>query len=143
MYHGIDIYELLASTQYRNCSHYDFYNSEKSRQLYHAQKHDPNVQQALGLSAKEFYRYICNIVINDCQHWHIGNTLTFTPLRDFDILKIMLRLDPKDAIPQMFNSDISKKLIARNDAALLSTLSYCKGAGEELENLSALINSQT
>lgn len=143
MYHGIDIHDLLASTKYRNCSHYDFYNSTQSRQLYQTQQQDPAVLQALELEPAEFYKYICNIVMNDCQHWHLGNTLTFTPLRDFDIFKIMLRLDPKHAIPQMFNSDISKQLIVRNDPSILETLSYCKGVGEELENLSSLINSHT
>lgn len=143
MYHGIDIYELLDSNEYRDCTHYKFFNSDKSRQLYHAQQCDPAVIKALDLSPTDFYKYYCNIVINDCQHWHIGNTLTFTPLRDFDILKIMLRMDPKDVILQMFNGDISRQLIAFNDATILPTLSHLKDSGEELENLSSLIKSHT
>ena len=83
----------------------------------------------------ELHRKLCNIVLNDWQHWHIGNTLTWTPLRDLEIFKLFLRLNLNDAIGQIMNSDISKKIIEINCPGMSSAISNQKNSNNLLSNL--------
>ena len=138
MYHGTSIPDLLKS---QGIEH-RFFDLPHNQQLFETHQQDKELDSIMKLSANAFYHYLCNIVTNDCQHWHLGNTLTFTPLRDLEIFKIFLRLNINDAIPQLLSSSISKELIKRNDANLLNYLSNDKDTGEEFANLVGLISSQ-
>ena len=80
-------------------------------------------------------RNLCNNSVNDWQHWHIGQTLTWTPLRDLEIYKIFLRLRPEDAIPQIMDSAISIELMERNYPGLSNIISDQKNTGNYLKNL--------
>lgn len=62
---------------------------------------------------------ILNRCLNNPLHWHLGNTLTFTPLRDIEFTKLICQLSPTDLMDQCMNATIQKKLIALNDRALL------------------------
>ena len=87
------------------------------------------------MTKKELQWSLCNNAVNDWQHWHIGNTLTWTPLRDLDIYKMFLRLEPKDAVGQVMDSFISMGLIERNCPGLSNTISDQKNTGNYLKNL--------
>ena len=78
---------------------------------------------------------LCNILVNDWQHWHLGNTLTWTPLRDIEIIKLFLRLPVDDALGQILNSDISCRLIEQNEAGLTRVISDQKNSGNSMKNL--------
>ena len=78
---------------------------------------------------------ICNNVVNDWQHWHLGNTLTWTPLRDLNIIKTMLRVPYSEMLGQMLNSDFSLALIKRNNPELTKIISDQKNSGNSLSNL--------
>jgi len=136
MYHGTSIPDLIKS---RGIEH-KFFDLSHNQQLFVKHRQDKELDSIMKLSTRDFYRYLCNIVTNDCQHWHLGNTLTFTPLRDLEMFKIFLRLNVNDAIPQILSSSISKALIKRNDANLLNYLSNDKDTGEEFANLVGLIS---
>ena len=75
------------------------------------------------------------MLLNDWQHWHLGNTLTWTPLRDLDIIKCLLRLPPELALGQIMNSDISQQLIEKNCLGLTQVMSSQKNSGNVMENL--------
>lgn len=81
------------------------------------------------------YRSLCNNVVNDWQHWHIGNTLTWTPLRDLEIFKLFLRLNLTDAIGQIMDSSISISIIENNCPGLSGVISNHKNSGNHLSNL--------
>jgi len=66
---------------------------------------------------------VINMNLNDNQHWHLGNTLTFTPLKDIEITKILMGLPKEDLLGQIKNGDITRELIANNDQSLLQYLS--------------------
>ncbi len=69
----------------------------------------------------------------------LGNTLTFTPMRDLAILKELLSM-PFDVMrSQMLNSEISRLLIARNYPKALDILSTQKNHENYLENLTCLL----
>lgn len=78
---------------------------------------------------------LCNIVVNDFQHWHLGKTLTYTPLRDLEMFKLFLRLPTDAAIGQIINSDISRELIEKNCPGLSALISDQKNTGSQMKNL--------
>ena len=62
-------------------------------------------------------------------------TLTWTPLRDLEIFKILIRLPLDVQLTQIMNSDISRALIERNGDGLSQLISDQKNAGNALSNL--------
>ena len=88
--------------------------------------------------ASHLHYELCNIVVNDWQHWHLGNTMHWTPLRDLEIFKIMMRLPLQDAKNQIMNSIFSQTLIERNVPGATEFLSDVKNNGAVLKNLSGL-----
>jgi hypothetical protein len=78
---------------------------------------------------------ICNTIVNDWQHWHLGHTLTYTPLRDLAITKTMLRLDKQAVSRQMFDSEFSVALINRTEPDLSRLISAKKNTGNYMSNL--------
>jgi len=109
--------------------HRDYFLKEKHTQIFQSQTVDKN------LSPEIFYWNLCNIVVNDWQHWHLGKTLTWTPLRDLDIFKIMLRLPIDIAIGQIFDSLISKHLIDLNMPEASNLISDNKNSLNPMKNL--------
>jgi hypothetical protein len=109
--------------------HRDYFLKDKHIEIFQNQIVDKN------LSIESFNWGLCNIVINDWQHWHLGNTLTWTPLRDLEIFKIMLRLSTDTAIDQIFNSQISKHLIDHNLPGASNLISDSKNSLNPMKNL--------
>ena len=84
---------------------------------------------------------LCNTVVNDWQHWHLGNTLTWTPFRDLELFKLFLALPYEQALGQIMNSAVSRELIERNVPGLSQALSDQKNSGNSMRNLRSLIKS--
>jgi hypothetical protein len=82
--------------------------------------------QMLVKDKKFLYPKICEILLEDFQHWHLGKTITFTPLRDLEVFKLLLQLPFDSAVSQILDSKISKRLIAMNDPNLLNYLTCSK-----------------
>ena len=85
---------------------------------------------------------ICNNIVNDWQHWHLGNTMTWTPLRDLELTKLILSLPFDQILSQIMNSSISCKLIERNVPGLTRVLSDQKNTGNVFRNLQGLLNHE-
>lgn len=113
----LDLLELINKTHY----HYEYLTTEKLKVMYAEQK-----KNFVKQSYQQLSEQLMNINLHDHQHWHIDNTLTYTPFKDLELLKLMLSL-PKDIIiGQMLNAEVSKTLIAKNDPSLLEYLSNQK-----------------
>lgn len=125
-HHGDHMLDLLP--EYENSLHHAYFSKQKHIDIFQN-------QSWLNLDYEQTQKHISNIVINDWQHWHLGKTLTFTPLRDIEILKILLSMDYSDCLEQIFNSAISLELIERNYPGLSEVLSAKKNSGNVLENL--------
>jgi hypothetical protein len=85
---------------------------------------------------------LCNTVVNDWQHWHLGNTVTWTPLRDLELFKLFLSLPYDLTLSQIMSSAISCKLIERNVPGLTQVLSDQKNTGNLMRNLRGLLKQQ-
>lgn len=132
MYHGVDIFNLLKNKDYLHTKYFF-----KHINLFERQKE--NSADIMKLSREDFLKYLVNNLVNDCQHWHLGNTITYTPLRDLEMLKLFLRLNIQDGIGQLMNSDISCELIRRQDPSVLNLMSVKKNSGNIFENLVTLL----
>lgn len=137
MYHGTSVPEEMGKIT--NALHAEYFSQHKHRELFDQQRVSDSVRRIISKSREDFHWELCNIVANDCQHWHLGETLTFTPLRDMEIFKTLIRLDLDNAIKQIANSDLSCQLIGRNDPGLLAYISDKKNTGEYLCNLAPLL----
>ncbi len=127
-YHGIKIAELLKDPKWNNSLHRDYFSKDTNLSVF-------NTQSAPDCTIEELHWKLCNTVVNDWQHWHIGNTLTWTPLRDLDILKIIMRMPMDEIVGQVMNSSFSIGLIEHNCPGLSSALSDRKNSGNVLANL--------
>lgn len=56
---------------------------------------------------------IVNMLANDHQHWHLGQTLTWTPQKDLDIARLALCLPIDDLISNGLHGTLTKNCIGR------------------------------
>ena len=78
--------------------------------------------------------------INDHQHWHLVNTLTWSPYKDINIAKILLQCDINELIPQFLDGQLSKNLIDDYNPDIINYLSKYKNYNSR-ENLPNLIKN--
>jgi len=121
--------ELLEQDSWKNCLHHTYFSQSKHLEIFQ------NQNPPADWSRHDMLHSLCNILVNDWQHWHIGNTLTWTPLRDLRIIKILLRLPMDEALGQIMNSNISRTLIEKNYPGLTKCISDQKNSGNSMENL--------
>ena len=123
---GTSIPALLINNP--TCLHYDYFMLPKHQKVFEDTSAVP------GYGSESIYK-LCNILVNDWQHWHIGNTLTWTLLRDIDLIKILVRMPIESTVDQILNSGLSKKLIERNIPGATSWISDQKNSGAMRKNL--------
>jgi hypothetical protein len=134
MHHGSSILQLL--TEYPDCLHREYFKLQKHVKVFS----DQMCNYRSAATDQDFNWSVCNTVVNDWQHWHIGNTLTWTPLRDLELFKLCLRLPPELAKGQIMNSTVSRVLIEQNVPGLTSVLSDQKNTGNVMRNLQQLLS---
>jgi hypothetical protein len=126
---NIKITDLLGQDSWKNCLHYSYFTKPSHLEVFNSQTIDH--QKTL-----EDHNYqLCDKNLNDWQHWHLGNTLTWTPLRDLDIFKLMIRLPIDSAIEQILDSKLSKELIAKINPEFVHMISDQKNSEYPMKNL--------
>lgn len=103
--HGVNLIDITLPIH----SHYSYFNYTWNN------KYFVNV-------ASRTLSEVLNEIYNDHQHWHLDNTLTFTPLKDIEITKLLCKLPVTDMLSQMTDSTISKELIHRNCSRLVALM---------------------
>lgn len=78
---------------------------------------------------------VVNLLLYDHQHWHLGNTLTWTLFKNIELVKTLLQCPIEQLIPQFTDAKITKQLI---NPELLGTISRYKNLNNQ-ENLEKLI----
>ena len=128
-FHGMPMTKLLESANWKNCLHYTYFHKDANYKIFQEQQLDTN------WAHQDLIWNLCNIVVNDWQHWHLGNTLTWAPLRDLDIFKLLLRLPIDVLLTQIMDSAISIELIENNFPGLSKIISDQKNSGNQFKNL--------
>ncbi len=119
-WHGLDVNSMLLS---RTGYHVHYFSQPKNRQIFqdHWQRRE-QIKQTHA-TAQQLHQQILDINLNDHQHWHLGHTLTWTPLLDLELTKTVLRLDPDSMIEQVIDAALCKRVLARLFEPGLSLLS--------------------
>jgi hypothetical protein len=130
MCHDTSITDLLSKSD-QDYLHREYFSLPKHIKLF-------NQQSKPTGSPQQLHQDLCNILVNDWQHWHLGHTLHWTPLRDLDIFKVMMRLPLEDCVSQIMDSQFSKTLIERNVPGATDFISDQKNHGPALKNLNKM-----
>lgn len=132
-FNGHSMSQMLDQSRWKTCLHHTYFNLDKHRVIFDSK------EPLADWNRYDMIWNICNILINDWQHWHLGQTLTWTPLRDLAIIKCLLRLPAESALEQIMNSHISQQLIEKNCSGLTQVISKQKNSGNYMENLVDLL----
>ena len=131
-FHGTSIPELMQQSEHRTALHYLYFNKPDYMKMWSS-------QHETYTSLSQVIRACLNLNINDWQHWHLGRTISYTPLRDLDIFKTIARLEKHDLIDQVMDSIVQKTLLKNNAPELLLGLSAQKNAKNSMENLTGIL----
>ena len=112
---------------------YTYFNRDKNMKTFEDLRTIEN--ECISWSYKKMVWEICNNVLNDWQHWHLGKTITWTPLRDLNIIKTILRMPHDVILKQILDSAISKNLVERNVPGLGKAVNPQKNSFNDLSNL--------
>jgi hypothetical protein len=130
-HHQIDVLSLMEKN--KQCYHYEYFKNRNN----HYFKNKTNVDTSLK---KNVIDHILNNLINDHQHWHIDETICFTPFKNIAVPSIMLNLPKQNIIEQILNAQFNKDLIIKNNPNDLKFLSTYKNSSA-LENLTSIKNA--
>lgn len=130
-FHGTSIPKLLSDSKFSSSLHYTYFNNPTYLKMWSKDtKH--------WVTRKEVIMDCINLIVNDYQHWHLGNTLTYTPLRDIRIFEIIARLEKESLIDQVMNSRVQIEIIKRNQPELLKYLASQKNFNN-MSNLTGIL----
>jgi hypothetical protein len=132
-WHNINFGKLLADNS--DCYHYHHFN--KYSELWKDSWNNRHRLQDEYATVHALNIQILNILANDYQHWHLGNTLTWTPYKDIEIVKILLQCPIDELIPQLLDGRLSKDLIMDYNPQIIDYLSKYKNYNAQ-ENLPKL-----
>jgi len=122
----------LRPTGYLNTSsyHWHYFSRRKNRKV--LDLHWGNKDNLLKEypTSESLDAQLLNMTVNDYQHWHLGNTLTWTPFKDIRILRAILALPVEDIIGQSVDGTVEKDLIGRLAPELLPALNEYKNHNE-------------
>ena len=122
-WHNIDFVKLL---ELRTGYHVEYYLKDKNRQLFdHYYKQRNELQQRLR-TYQDLVNEIVTNNLNDHQHWHLGNTLTFTPFKDIEITRIVLRLSVEDMTEHAIDAVVNRRIIQKIKPSILDRVSVSK-----------------
>jgi len=117
-HHDIDTLALVEKNPH--CYHSHYLSLEKNRHYFSTKKTFDTS------SKKNTVDHILNNLINDHQHWHIDETISFTPFKNIAIPGIILNLPKQNVIEQLLEAQFNKDLISRNNPDDLRLLSNSK-----------------
>jgi len=128
-YHGYNLIENISESDYM----WYFLNRESSKQGVLNGIDSVKEDQSL----ESVYEDVFARNKNDFQHWHLDNTLTFTPFKDTSITELVLQSSTEQLISQAKNASIQKELIRKIDNRKLKFLTKWKNY-YDVDNMTSL-----
>ena len=110
-WHNIDLIKEFESVEYSY--HKKYFLKEKNRKTIEQQWNNRKQIQDELKTKENLHNEIRNNVLNDHQHWHLENTISWTPLKDVRILNTMLGLPTEVLLEQIIHGSIDKKIISK------------------------------
>jgi len=109
-WHDIDIEKYIKKHNYY---HTNYFLKEKNISVFQKFYKNKKQIQEQFVTKVDLVQQILDILVNDHQHWHIGNTLTWTPFKDLELIKIVLQLSVDDLMKQILDAKINKMIMER------------------------------
>lgn len=129
--HGTNINRLLPA--HENDYMYDYLTRESTQKK--LLEHETSDRyRSITSTKKNTIKYIESNLVNDHQHWHIDDTITFTPFKNIAIPFLIMNLSLEDYEKQIMNAQLNKDLISLNDSDDLKLISKFKNRNS-FENL--------
>jgi hypothetical protein len=123
LHYNIDVLKELE--KHPTCYHYDYFKRDKNIKLFNDQKNNSTLLNQCK-NKDTTIKNILNILVNDHQHWHIDETLFFTPFKNLKIAEILLGLPKNDLLQQVLDARFQKELIKNIDSSKITFLSKFK-----------------
>lgn len=124
-WHNIEFMPLVASRP--DAYHWHYFSRDKNATTFQQQW---NQREQLREKYPRFADLACHLLDmnrNDHQHWHLGHTLTWTPLQELDVTRILLGVEMSPALLEHFlNGSIVRDCIEQLDPASLQLLDQYK-----------------
>jgi len=121
-WHNIDFVSMLN----QKSDSYHYYHFMKYKDFWQQSWDSRDQLRQQYPTRQSLYRHVVDHLCNDHQHWHLGNTLTWTPYKNIDIAKILLRCPIDDLMSQFLDGAITKQVINMYDPKVLEFVSNLK-----------------
>lgn len=110
-WHDIDFVKILD--QNPDAYHHWYFSKPKNLELFVSGFQERSVLKKQYPTWTTLCDQIINILSNDHQHWHLGETLTWTPQKDLDIARWALCLPIEDLIQNSLHGSLTRNCIRR------------------------------
>lgn len=121
-WHNINFSKLLSDRK----DSYHYHHFTRYTELWQTAWNSRHQLQQEYPTVESLNQQVLNILANDHQHWHLGNTLTWTPLKDIEIAKILLQCSINDLLPQFIDAQLTKDLIVDYNPNIIDFVSKYK-----------------
>jgi hypothetical protein len=137
-WHDINLVELIKNNV--DLYHAEYFFKEKNLAIFNQDwKEKSNIKEKYQTFA-DLAKQIVNINCNDFQVWHLGNTVTWTPLKDIELLKICMRLELNDLITHFQHATLNREVIQKLHPPAINFVSKFKNSNNMREVFNKNIN---
>lgn len=124
-WHGIDlVFQLQQTTGY----HTGYFLKDKNKKVLENFYYNQESLRDQYPTKRDLLWQMLNTNLNDHQHWHLGDTLTWTPFKDLELSKQILRLNQEDLMSHIVDATINKEVIKRLCPRALELVSDTKNS---------------
>jgi hypothetical protein len=110
-WHNVNLVEVLKNNP--NCYHAEYFLKDKNLSIFKHYWEQKNLIKETYQHLDELAKQIVNINRNDFQLWHLGNTVTWTPFKDIELLKICMQLEINDLILHFQHATLNRAVIQK------------------------------
>jgi hypothetical protein len=136
-WHDINFGQLLSE----NTQAYHYHHFNKYQDLWTDSWNNRQILQNLYSTREQLNQHIVDHLLNDHQHWHLGEVTTWTPFKNIKLVKILLQCNIQDLLPQFLDGKISRCIIEHYSPRVLDFVSTYKNYNnkEKLPNFFAWV----
>lgn len=122
-WHDINLAEIVKDS---DCYHAGYFRKSKNFDVFLRDWNNRSDIKKQYPTKLELHRQLLNINANDHQHWHLGETLTWTPFLDLEFTKIVLSMDKDSIMKQVLDAELNRRVISKFYSPALKLLSKTK-----------------
>jgi hypothetical protein len=122
-WHDINLNQVLTRS---HGYHVGYFRKEKNLKIFVNDWDSRDLIKNRLPSKQALISQILDINANDHQHWHIGETITWTPFLDLELTKIVLSMDQNSIMRQVIDAELNRLIIKKLHEPAIRLLSDTK-----------------